>query len=66
MTSALTGEHGELTGDQRSGGERPDSDGGEVEAAAVFGLSTATRRRRVGRGRRHYGDHDGELPERRR
>ncbi|KAB8104342.1 hypothetical protein EE612_037188, partial [Oryza sativa] len=36
-----SGRHGELTGDQRSGGRSTDGDGDEVEAAAVFG-STVT------------------------
>ena len=41
-----SGRHGELTGDQSDGGRGTDCDGNEVEAAALFGLTTATMLRR--------------------
>jgi len=40
------GRHGELTGDQSSGGRSTDGDGGEEEAAETFGLTTTAVLRR--------------------
>nr|BAD05393.1 hypothetical protein [Oryza sativa Japonica Group]BAD05568.1 hypothetical protein [Oryza sativa Japonica Group] len=46
-TPTGSGRHGEHTDDQNDSGEATDGDGDEKEAAATFGLSTATKLRRV-------------------
>src|SRR5512138_446996 len=45
-TPTGSGRHGELTGVQSDGGRGTDGDGDEEEAAALFGLTTATGFRR--------------------